>query len=154
MGAARARRVDQVRVTQLLLAPSVAVLLQRTVVLARDGLAGDWAAIVDRHGAVLAATADTVAFRRPSLLAAIAWGRADADGDHVIATTLADQDVALVVGRRAAAFAPTARDRLGVLAGMATVVWGHLDAGPADGVVAGGGQALLLRTSPRKPTAS
>jgi hypothetical protein len=137
MGAARARRVDQVRVTQLLLAPTVAVLQQRTVVLARDGLAGDWAAIVDRQGMVVAATADLVA-RRGQLLAAIAWGRAEADGDHVIASTLADQDVVLVVGRHADAFGASERDRLGVLAGMATVVWGHLDASPdADGAWAG-----------------
>jgi len=129
MATARARRVDQVRVTQLLLAPSVGVLQQRTVVLARDGLAGDWAAIVDRHGGVLATTAD-VAARRGRLLAAIAWGRAEADGDHAVAATLADQDVALVVGRRATAFGTGERERLGVLAGMATVVWGHLEAAP------------------------
>ena len=130
MAAARARRVDQVRVTQLLLAPSVAVLQQRAVVLARDGLAGDWAAIIDRNGTVLAATADLVA-RRGRLLAAIAWGRAEADGAHVVASTLADQDVALVVGRHADAFAAGERERLGVLAGMATVVWGHLDGAPS-----------------------
>jgi hypothetical protein len=130
MAAARARRVDQVRVTQLLLAPTVSVLQQRTVVLARDGLAGDWAAILDRQGGVLAATADTLA-NRGRLLAAIAWGRAEADGDHVVATMLADQHVALVVGRRDEPFSAGERDRLGVLAGMATVVWGHLD-GAAD----------------------
>jgi hypothetical protein len=134
MAAARARRVDQVRVTQLLLAPTVAVLQQRTVVLARDGLAGDWAALIDRNGTVLAATADVVA-RRGRLLAAIAWGRAQADGDHVVASTLADQDVAVVVGRQRGAFAANERDRLGVLAGMATVVWGHLDgSAEADGI--------------------
>jgi hypothetical protein len=136
MAVARARRVDQVRVTQLLLAPSVAVLQQRTVVLARDGLAGDWAAIIDRNGTVLAATADIVA-RRGRLLAAIAWGRADTDGEHVVASTLADQDVAVVVGRHATPFATTDRERLGVLAGMATVVWGHLEAPVADDAWAG-----------------
>jgi hypothetical protein len=130
MAAARARRVDQVRVTQLLLAPSVAVLQQRTVVLARDGLAGDWAAIIDRSGTVLAATAEFVA-RRGRLLAAIAWGRGETDRDHVVASTLADQDVALLVGRHASAFSASERERLGVLAGMATVVWGHLEA-PAE----------------------
>ncbi len=129
MAAARARRVDQVRVTQLLLAPSVSVLQQRAVVLARDGLAGDWAAIIDRTGTVLAATADLVA-RRGRLLAAIAWGRGETGHDHVVASTLADQDVALVVGRHATAFSTSERERLGVLAGMATVVWGHLEPAP------------------------
>ncbi len=137
MAGARAQRVDQVRVTQLLLAPSVDALHQRTVALARDGLAGDWAALVDRHGTVLAATADLVA-RRGRLLAAIAWGRAETEGDHVVASTLADHDAAVVVGRHDAAFSAGERERLGVLAGMATVVWGHLEGSPdADGAFVG-----------------
>ena len=126
IASARARRVDNVRVGALLLSPSVPALHVTAVTLTRDGLAADWAAIVDQSGTVLASTSCEMA-GRGTLLAAIAWGSSTDPADAVIAAGVAEFSASLLVGRRTRSFDTTERDRLGVIAGMVGVVWSHLD---------------------------
>ena len=125
MSGARARRVDIDRVHELLLARSVPSLHDTAVVLARDGLLADWAAIVDRSGTVLASTSDEIA-GKGTLLAAVSWGLTGGAGDTVSSAPVKGFDAALVVGRRSSSMRRGERQRLGVLSGIVGVVWGHL----------------------------
>ena len=131
IASARARRVDNVRVGALLLSPSVPALHETAVTLTRDGLAADWAAIVDRSGIVLASTSAEMA-GRGTMLAAVAWGSATDPTGAVMAALVAEFGASMLVGRRTRSFDPTDRERLGVIAGMVGVVWGHLDDGRID----------------------
>ncbi len=140
----RARRVNADRVQALFLARSVTRLHETAVVLARDGLMADWAAIVDRSGSVIASTSGEVV-GRGTLLAALAWGSATDEQDTVSAALITGFDASLVAGRRGSALAPGERERLAVLAGIVGVVWGHLSQDGAD--------RSLRSGPPSRPTA-